>query len=408
MFKGIELEHYQSFEHVSLDLTGPHDAPLNHAFLYGENGSGKSNLIGSIRFLKDSVNTLTTSSDGTKMVDLKAMAASHRMIGCDDHMRVSYRFKVGPLDTSYEMVFGADGTLVREELRQDSGKRMRRLFLAESSDSDTGFVFTRGLFDNSSLTRRVNNSASRFWGEHSMLAIIKRERLENGRGSMDRCVEDVLDYLDSISTNIPGSEKLISGTCPIGDRCLMEAYAHALSRFFSRLCSDVVGTRYVFIDKEDDTLGYDLMFDRRIAGNICEVPANMESAGIKSLVSIFPNMLKCAGGGIAFIDGLDLGVHEKLVRDLMDEFLPEIRGQLVATTHNTSLLETVNPRNAFVLRVDSEGFKEMASIQSICRTQKNHNNRQRYLNGQFDAVPVIGVVDMRGICEGFTENLENA
>ena len=103
-----------------------------------------------------------------------------------------------------------------------------------------------------------------------------------------------------------------------------------------------------------------------------------------------------------------LGVHEKLIRDLMNEFLPEIRGQLVATTHNTSLLETVNPRNAFVLRVDSEGFKEMASIQSICRTQKNHNNRQRYLNGQFDAVPVIGVVDMRGICEGFTENLENA
>ncbi len=414
MFKGIELEHYRSFEHISLDLTGPHDVALNHAFLYGENGSGKSDLIGSIRFLKDSVNTLSTERDGADATGLKFMAASHRMIGREERMRTSYRFTVGSLDTSYEMVFDADGSLIHEELRQDSGKRMRRLFLVESSVGGPEIVFARGLFDNPPTTREVSGSASRQWGTHSMLSIIRKECLENGRGCMDRCIGDILDYIDSIATDVPSSAKsassgpvdLVSGTCPIGDRHLMEAYAHALSRFFGRLYSDIVGARYVFIGMEDSTLGYDLVFDKRIAGNVCEIPARLESSGTKSLISVFPSLLECAGGGVAFIDGLDIGVHEKLIRDLVNEILPGIRGQLIATIHNTTLLETVNPRNAFVLRVDPEGFKEILSIQSICRTQKNHNNRQRYLNGQFDAVPVIGVVDMEGICEGFAEDLK--
>lgn len=452
MFKRIELEHYQSFEHISLDLTGPYDAPLSHAFVYGENGSGKTNLMGSIRFLKDSVDTLNAVDilsaireslktpgkeekdaikkaaselhkavmDKTEATDLKTIAISRRMIGRDEPMRTSYRFTIGSLDTSYEMIFDQNGYLTREELKQDSGKRMRRIFLAEASDANPKVTFARGLFKNSSLTRRVSGSASRLWGTHSMMAIIKEEYLKNNpeymNASMDPCIKDILNFIDSISTNISatnisassGPNNLVSGDCLISDKRLMEAYAHALSRFFSRLYSDVCGVRYIFVEGEGQVLRYDLVFDKRIAGNICEVPARLESSGTKSLISLFPSLLRCSGGDVAFIDELDRGVHDKLVYDLMKEMLPEIKGQLIITTHNTTLLETINPKNAFVLRVDSEGFKETATLHSICRTQKNNNNRQRYLNGQFDAVPIIGVVDIESIYNGFMEDLEGA
>lgn len=451
MFKKIELENYQSFAHISLDLTGPRDAPLGHAFVYGENGSGKTNLMGSIRFLKDSVDTLSAVDilsriketvniseneekdavmkvaselhravlNNTEASDLRAMAASRRMIGRDGLMRTSYRFTVDSLDTTYEMTFDDEGTLIREELKQDSGKRMRRLFLVESSDGGPETTFVRGLFRNSSLTRRIGDSTSRLWGSHSMMAIIKEQYLKNNaefmNGSMDPSIKRILDFIGSISTNIPagnisassGPNNLISGDCSAGEKRLMMAYAHALSRFFGRMYSDVCGVRYVFVESENRAVKYELVFDKRIAGGICEVPARLESSGTKSLIALFPSLMGCSGGDVAFIDGLDLGIHEKLIRDLIGEILPEIKGQLIATTHNAALLEIVNPRNAFVLRVDSEGFKETVSLQSICRTQKNNNNRQRYLNGQFDAVPVIGIVDMEGIRRGFMEDLQS-
>ena len=76
-------------------------------------------------------------------------------------------------------------------------------------------------------------------------------------------------------------------------------------------------------------------------------------------------------------------------------------GQLVFTTHNTSLLESIDPRSVFVIRVDIEGFKDISSFPSIARTQRNNNNRQRYLYGQFDGVPIIGNVGIRDISERF-------
>ena len=452
MFKRIELEHYQSFEHISLDLTGPYDVPLGHAFIYGENGSGKTNLMGSVRFLKDSIDTLSaidvlssireslkTSGidktdavrkaaselhkalmDRTEATDLKTIAASRRMIGRDEPMHTRYNFTIGSFDTIYDMIFDKNGSIIREELKQDSGKRMHRIFLVESSDDGPRMTFSRGLFKNSSLTRRVSDSVSRLWGAHSLMAIIKEEYLKNNSEfmdtSMDRCVKDILDFIDSITTNIQptnisassGPGDLISGECFTGDKRLMEAYAHALSRFFSRMYSDVCGVRYIFIEGKDRALRYDLVFDKKIAGTVCEIPARLESSGTRSLISLFPSLLRCSGGDVAFIDELDRGVHDKLVYDLMKEILSEIKGQLIITTHNTTLLETINPKNAFVLRVDSEGFKDTATLHSICKTQKNNNNRQRYLNGQFDAVPIIGIVDLEGIYAGFMEDLEGA
>ncbi len=452
MFKRIELENYQSFEHISLDLTGSHDSPLRHAFIYGENGSGKTNLMGSIRFLKDSIDTLgamdflsalresleagdadekdsvkKAASDlrkamvcRTKALDLQAIAASRRLIGSDAPMRAAYRFNAGPFDTAYEMVFDKEGRLIREELRQRSGQRISRLFLVESTDGGPKWIFARGMFKKAALTRRVTAAASRNWGPHSMMAIIKEEYSKSNpefmAAAMDASVKRVLDFIDSVSTNImpmnPAAScvpcNLVNGQCFSEEKRVMEAYGHALSRFFSRLYSDVFGAHYVFVEDEGGIISYDLMFEKRIAGAVREIPARLESSGTRSLISLFPSLMRCSGGEVAFIDEMDQGVHDKLVYDLMKEILPDIKGQLIATTHNTTLLEAMDPKNVFVLRVDAKGFKDTATLHSICRTQRNNNNRHRYLGGQFDAVPIIGLVDIAGIYDGFKEDLEGA
>ena len=58
MFKRIELDNFRSFTHIVFDLEGAGGTPAPYALVYGENGSGKTDLVESVAFLKRSIKTL--------------------------------------------------------------------------------------------------------------------------------------------------------------------------------------------------------------------------------------------------------------------------------------------------------------------------------------------------------------
>ena len=60
MISFIELWNFKTFSHILFDLRGAHGVPKKLAFLYGENGAGKSNLIRSLLFMSQSFQTLNT------------------------------------------------------------------------------------------------------------------------------------------------------------------------------------------------------------------------------------------------------------------------------------------------------------------------------------------------------------
>ena len=76
-------------------------------------------------------------------------------------------------------------------------------------------------------------------------------------------------------------------------------------------------------------------------------------------------------------------------------------GQLIITTHNTSLLRILEPKGAFIINVDLNGEREIRSICKILRTQKNHNNQDRYLKGVLDGVPYMGSLDLDEIAGSY-------
>ena len=98
---------------------------------------------------------------------------------------------------------------------------------------------------------------------------------------------------------------------------------------------------------------------------------------------------------------MDSGIHDKLVFDLITEILGEIKGQLIITTHNTSLLRILEPKCAFIINVDLEGERDIRSISKIVRTQKSHNNQDRYLKGLMEGVPYMGSLDLDEIATSF-------
>ena len=259
----------------------------------------------------------------------------------------------------------------------------------------------------------------KYWGKHTLLSIFNREFISKNRGYMDSVLRTdicaLVEMISSTVTNVPSPSgtpmltrgfglNLIGGIAPRDSERILRAYEKALSKFFTRLYSDVVDASYRMTEC-NGSLSYELFFEKRIAGVIREIPCRLESAGTKLLIALFPSFIGCAEGQTAFIDEMDSGVHDKLIFDLMQQILPDLKGQLVVTTHNTSLLEFLPPANAFVLNVDSEGFKAIYPFSDVVRTQKNNNNRNRYLQGQFDGVPIIGYIGLSEIASAFHDEV---
>ncbi len=70
-------------------------------------------------------------------------------------------------------------------------------------------------------------------------------------------------------------------------------------------------------------------------------------------------------------------------------------GQLIFTTHNTLLLEAINPDSVYIINIDSEGNKEVSccSDYDCKRIQKTNNLRNMYLKGMFGGIPYSTDID---------------
>lgn len=449
----IVLDNFLSFDHVEFDLSG-RDGVRSYALVYGENGSGKTNLAKSVKFLRDSMGTivtadamdelraalerdgrgvpiddregaspdvtygLTLSDLGIRPVTLNGAARSNHLTGSAECMETRYEFDVGEERLSYSMAFTEDGLLFREELgRFTAGSRTSRLFLIESADDGPSVKLGRGVFSpelSRVLRRRIHVS----WGRNTLLAILLSEFSRNNQAFMEPSVSEsvraAMEFISGLSVDVSSGSTL--GTWPDGmpmehgyiDPEYMPrlfAYGRAASRYLVRLYSDIKGAEYETRSRDGRT-EYWLVVEKVIAGERRRIPFERESAGTRKLLGMLPALLGCVTGKVAMIDEFDSGVHDKIVHDMLEEVAGEISGQLILTTHNTLLLETAEPSNVYVIRTSVDGFKEMRTFDSIAHTRKgHHNNRQRYLQGLYDGVPIIRSLDLVSIAESLDRDI---
>ena len=451
----IVLDNFLSFGHIEFDLCGK-DGPRGYALIYGENGSGKTNLVKAVRFLTDSIGTivmadaidayradlekggprqfpndpdrqdienamyhLVKSVFAPKPVSLTTMGRSCRMIGSDGPMHLRYDFDTDTGRLSYTMEFSVDGTLATEELaRFTTGTRTSRLFRVESGATGPEASFGRSVFA-PELSRALRRRIPVSWGKNSLLAILTSEFSRNNdlfmQGSVSEHVKATLDFIRSVSVDVDSGTfrdvwengmPMEQGMVDPSQKGLLDAYGRAASSYLVRLYSDVKRVYYETVPK-DDGLEYRLVVEKVIAGERREIPFDQESSGTRKLLGMLPALLRCVRGGIAFVDEFDSGIHDKIVHDMLDEIFRESAGQLILTTHNTLLLETAEPSNVYVIRSTVDGFKEIRTFDSIAHTKKgHHNNRLRYLQGLYDGVPIIRSLDLPAIAERLGRDLE--
>jgi len=252
------------------------------------------------------------------------------------------------------------------------------------------------------------------------MAIMYREYMNNNPTFMEKSVNPIFAELvaEFVTTDVSNKTQidfddtgffgsapdlmtqLDRGTIDQSEIPNLDRFECALNDFFMPLYTDIKSVFYKKTETHDGRVEYELYFRKRMHGIDVEIPLTKESTGTQRLMQFFPFLHEAVRGCNVIIDEFDTGIHDLLIGTILQNVQEKIKGQLIITTHNTSLLETLkdHPESIYVIDIDAEGYKRIVSIDKTgYRLQKNHNPRDRYLRGSFGGAPFVGYFDMGDI-----------
>ncbi len=456
MLSYIELKNFKSLTDFKIDFRAKGGVPKKVAFIYGENGSGKTNLVRSILFISQTLDTLSNYLElqhvvnnempdfivnmedpdvkedvfrnliAKRLPSLSKLIEETKTIGSSQDMSVKIGFYIDGIEGCYEVIFDDKG-VVFEELRYLVNQRVGALYTLQKDS----FKFSPSLVMNSKYKGVLKGELKKYWGKHTFLSILTNEMNAKSEQYIEESLSasfiSVYKFLAGISLSCKNSWgnslaistpinvfiDLVTGTINKSEEKELFATEGFINSVFTQLYSDIKGVFYK-LKTNEDTLSYELYVRKLIGGKVVELPFTLESTGTQKLLGIIEFFLLSLIGGTVLVDEMDSDIHDLLISECIELFvdsLPDTVGsQFIATTHNTYLMEMssdVLPKDSiYVLTVDAYGKKEALSLDRYnFRTQKNHNIRSKYLKGDYDGIPYTGYFDFNELVDDLKDSI---
>lgn len=452
MITSIELFNYLSFNHVKFDLLGKRNTAKNFSLVYGENGSGKSNLISSILFLLKTFQTLPNQENAKRLLDhintstreikdenarqkltdqllresafsLSDLISENKSIGSINNMKLVFGFILDNIPGEYSMEFNGD-EIIDEYLKYAINERSGYFF--KISAHETTPNLSPSIFLNNSYRSELRDNIKKYWGKNTFLSILYNEISTKNDDYIDENINnkmlEIMNWMRGIcvlckagygmkgSVGIPYEviQELESGLVnDINDPELLKCQS-ALNKFFTNLYSDVKNVFYKF-ESSGDSIRYNLNFEKIVADKLIQIPIQKESTGTRKLLDIFPFIINSALGATVFIDEVDSGIHDLLMEQIIDLLKDSMKGQFIATTHNTLLMDHASKDSVYIIHSDIKGNKEITCVSDYSsRTQKNNSIRSKYLKGDYEGLPYIGYLDLEDLAEELLDDDDNS
>jgi uncharacterized protein len=329
MFTKIRMKNFYSFNDVTFDLSDGTNSYKSLAIVYGENGSGKTNLMSGLGIFIDLMRTMDVrdmieqilydqehpkgASEPLHKIsrqDLAHVLRSSenlfdecRMIGCNEPVYLQYDFIIKGKKGSYIVEFGADG-IIHEKLEYVLEKR-KGTYFDLTSDKQS---INKALFKSDTLKTDVTAQLKRFWGKHTFLAIILHEMNDKSEQYFDEGLLGnfltLLHEFFKVSCFIKNSRNphaLISGqsketillniengSIGKGNVGIIDRTGKTLTSLFKSINSDNQELYYKKIPNGDDSIDYSLRIKKRISGEIRDMPFEFESYGNHQIIDILP------------------------------------------------------------------------------------------------------------------------
>lgn len=439
MFTYIKLKNFMSFGDTVFDFRKSEKNPKNFIAIYGENGCGKSNFVNSISLLSEMLRSFSKARHSEEISQLleegkedlpndfvellmrqgniQYVLERCRMVECDEPTEIEYGFVLHGVEGFYRITFSQK--LCSESLYCFTGKQRGYLFDIHSDGDDVIFEKYHGsLFRQEKSKKEFTEEVKKYWGKHSFLSIVVHQMEEKNRNYIKESISsellDVLELFQNISVVSKQSNRqnssilsrkpatvlvdLRSGRIPEKMMPMLKRSERIIREFFTQSYADIKDVWYETNTAKNGSIRYQLFVEKMIAGHARKISFENESAGTQQVLEIVRTLLGLFCGVTVVYDEIDNGIHDVLLTQILTSLSDEITGQLIFTTHNTMLMEEVDPHNVYVIQVDYRGDKKVRCAADYGLRSTN-NMRTKYLKGMFGGTPYIDGIDYDAITQ---------
>ncbi|MCD8294299.1 MAG: ATP-binding protein [Clostridia bacterium] len=372
------------------------DRILKSAVIYGANGSGKTNLLSAISYVKMMVMNSIGHQPNEKINQMP-----HKLEGFDKDSTYAIQFTIK--DIRYAYGFTLTNRIVTDEYLYYFPKGRQVCVFERNQDGVIPGNSFRNAFNTCKDVLKPNRlmlscaanfssvketeDAYRFfaedlviynpdnqndWMNYSLYQIAENKVLKN----------TILDFMRSLDINIRDIKVKINRTNfkHTGISLAPPVFSEDFNKSVLNKDKDSITARIVYDEFETD-----LLYE--------------ESSGIQKLVSLLcPLIDVITNGKIMLCDELESGLHESLVYGLIKEFMKSNhngqQAQIFFTAHETAFIDT----NLF--RRDQIWFTEMKkegretdlySLAELKNIRKEENFGRGYISGRYGAIPMLNI-----------------
>ena len=436
MFTYVKAKNFKSLKDIEFNLNKTKTKTNQFISIYGENGSGKTNIVELFKLLQQSTMSRATDIAMNKMpkefwkiqeevsdqlpteirqiFQLSFNLKEYRMLDEEEATEIEYGFKINNKDGFYYIKFNDE--IIEEKLYYMAGKQRAYLFQINKENNKIIKNLNKNIFINEKYNEELIDGIDKYWGKYTFLSLLSFEVIEKNKDYIDNNIsKNIMEVIDKIWSMTVHADKGALKIIPDGfikvrklnniqqgivkkDKLPeIKKYENVLNIFFTQAYADIKEVKYKINEKED-RIHYELYFYKMIGGQIKSIPSKLESDGTRRILNQFDTIIGSLLGETVIIDEIDNGIHDVLMKNIIMSIKDEITGQLIITTHNTLLLEILPKENIYILSTDYNGNKTINSIKEYgIKIQKNNNARDLYFKGVFGGIPTTDYIDFEEI-----------
>ena len=375
---------------------------LTVAGIYGANASGKTNLIDALAWLSKAVRLSLYTRGEALTVD-------------------PFEFAPEPGPTSYGVDLLVNSVRYRYELQVDESRivsealysypqrRRRTLFEREGDDLTfrRGTRLTGGGRELVTPTTLVLSVADRLTEETNLVAVwlenidfvgywprsIIPRAFKDGRPGTPWSADGHQERLYDLFEESRSRDRRSGEDAPPGSHTQRRDLALSLLKFADLGIQDA--------EVIEDTTptnpgGRRLRLLHDVSGNLLPLELADESEGTLAWLRLMPELFRVlASGGLLVVDELDSSLHPAISSRLLELFQDPATnphgGQIIFTTHDTSLLGHLNRDEVWITEKRPDGSTELIALSDFRGTnvRRSTNLERGYLQGRFGGVPLV-------------------
>lgn len=438
MISYIKAKNFKSFGDIYVNFKNKASEIKKLIIIYGENGIGKSNFTDVFDFLSMTLDTMNVrdlirqfmerrpEEIGSKetfinlikedlFFDMEQNINKYKMVDCDDPMILEYGFYLNDDEGTYTMEFD-NKSIIHESLEYRLQSRKGKFF--DISNEKT--FLSPKVFTDVKESEAMQALISQYWGKHTFLSILNHELDDKADQYFDdKISEKLFDILDlfnklhvlkrngddhQVKLNHRWRFDIDSGTIRKERENFLNHIEKTINAFLTSTYEDIVKAEYEREYKEDK-INYDLYIHKIIFGKERTLKWSQESTGVKASVNLMLTLLDCRADDTLIIDEFDTGIHDLLIKKIIEDIANQIEGQIILTTHNTGIMESdVNKESFYVINKTEDGNKEIECILKYDnKINPKTNIRRQYLKGRYKGIPDLEDVSYDKVRKAYDE-----